>query len=230
MKLHECYSKGKNLQVLNEEQAIINHLLTQLRDKNTGAAQYRHYSGRIMTLLIEEAISKEIKVVKNGGVSPTGASYDSYDLKHAPEKFCGISILRAGDSMLGPLMDAMPEIAVGKILIQRDEKTAEPVFYYCKLPADMAKMERVFLVDPMLATGGSASMAIKKIVEQGVSPDKITFINLVACPDGVDRIQKDYPDVQILTACIDPILNNKKYIIPGLGDYGDRYFASTRPL
>ena len=89
-------------------------------------------------------------------------------------------------------------------------------------------MQRVFLLDPMLATGGSASMAITQIVKSGVSPDKITFINLVSCEEGIERIQKDHPQVKILTAAVDPIINEKKYIIPGLGDYGDRYFASTR--
>lgn len=160
--------------------------------------------------------------------TPTGAKYDHYSMKFKPEEYCGISILRAGDSMLGPIMQLMPDIAVGKVLIQRDEKTAEPVFYYAKVPTDLKEMKRVFILDPMLATGGSASKCIEEIRARGVDCDKIVFINLVCCPTGIARIQKDHPGVKIITAVVDPILNGKKYIIPGLGDYGDRYFASNR--
>jgi len=88
-------------------------------------------------------------------------------------------------------------------------------------------MKKVYLLDPMLATGGSASMAVDKIIENGVSESNITFINLVSCKEGIARLQRDHPDLNILTAHIDPILNNSKYIIPGLGDYGDRYFNSN---
>lgn len=136
--------------------------------------------------------------------------------------------MRAGDSMVDPLVGMIPNISIGKILIQRDEATAQPIYFYSKLPSDVTEMKKVFLLDPMLATGGSASVAIQTIIDKGVEAKKITFINLVACPDGIQRIQNDHPEVNIITANIDPILNGSKYIIPGLGDYGDRYFASTR--
>ena len=129
--------------------------------------------------------------------------------------------------MVGPISQLIPGIAIGKILIQRDEATAEPMFYYTKLPTNIKKMKRVYLLDPMLATGGSASMAVDKIVENGVPASNITFINLVCCKEGINRLQRDHPDINILTAHIDPILNGNKYIIPGLGDYGDRYFNSN---
>ena len=179
-----------------------------------------------MTLLIEEAISHETVIDQTPHFSPTGAEYKHLKLRQPETKMCAVSILRAGDSMLDPVMHLLPDITVGKILIQRNEK-AEPEFLYCKLPTDIASAERVLLVDPMLATGGSASVAIQKIVEAGVSPSNITFVNLVSCEDGIARLQHDHPEVLILTATVDPILNEKKYIIPGLGDYGDRFFRST---
>ena len=173
--------------VLNEQQRIVDYLLSQLRDKNTSTAQYRFFSGRIMTLLLEEAISQEIVIDQTPHYSPTGAEYKHLKLRQPETKMCAVSILRAGDSMLDPVMHLLPNITVGKILIQRNDK-AEPEFLYCKLPTDIASAERVLLVDPMLATGGSASVAIQKIIEAGVAPSKITFVNLVSCEDGIARL------------------------------------------
>ena len=181
-----------------------------------------------MHLLIEEALSQELEVDRGTKhFSPTGSEYDHIKLKHDPQEYACVSILRAGDSMIEPMFGLIPDISVGKILIQRNEK-AEPVFYYSKLPTDIHKSKRVFLLDPMLATGGSASVAISKLIDSGVPADRITFINLVACDNGITRINRDHPDVAILTAVVDPELNHKCYILPGLGDYGDRFFASTR--
>ena len=130
--------------------------------------------------------------------------------------------------MIEPLLTLLPNISVGKVLIQRNERTAEPIFYYSKLPTDIHKAKRVFLLDPMLGTGGSASMAINEIHKRGVPKENITFINLVSCDRGIQRLLKEHPGVHIITACVDPILNEKFYIEPGIGDYGDRFFASTR--
>jgi uracil phosphoribosyltransferase len=170
----------------------------------------------------------ETRISSQNHYSPTGSTYDHYELKHKDSEFCGVSILRAGDSMIEPLLELIPNISVGKVLIQRDEKTAEPVFYYSKLPTDIHKSKRVFLLDPMLATGGSACKAIEEIHNKGVPKENITFINLVSCDRGIQRVLKEHPGVHIITASVDPILNEKCYIVPGLGDYGDRFFASTR--
>jgi len=119
-------------------------------------------------------------------------------------------------------------VMAGKILIQRDETTAEktPKLFYVNLPSDIASQD-VLLCDPMLATGGSATMAISVLVDAGVSPSKIIFINVIACPEGIEALHAKYPQVTIVTTAIDPRLNEHKYIVPGLGDYGDRYFATT---
>ena len=130
--------------------------------------------------------------------------------------------------MIEPLVNLMPNISIGKVLIQRDEKTTEPIFYYSKLPTDIKKAKKVFLLDPMLATGGSACKCIEELHKVGVAYENITFINLVSCDKGIQRVLRDHPGVHILTASVDPILDEKSYIVPGLGDYGDRFFASTR--
>ena len=203
--------------------------MSQLRDRDTSTTEFRHFSNRIMRLLVEEALSQEMTVDSNTHFSPTGTTYEHFKMRHSDHEYCAVSILRAGDSMVEPFFEVMPEIAVGKVLIQRNERTADPEYYYHKLPTDISDMKRVFVVDPMLATGGSASMAIKLVREKGVPAENITFINLVSCHRGLQRIQKDHPEVKIITAVVDPVLNEKCYIVPGLGDYGDRFFASTRP-
>jgi uracil phosphoribosyltransferase len=125
----------------------------------------------------------------------------------------------------------IPGISVGKVLIQRDESTEDkrPVFYYAKLPDDIKDKKRVFVLDPMLATGGSASVCIAKLREVGVKPESITFINLVSVEKGLDRVLGDHPGVNVITASIDDGMNDHKYICPGLGDFGDRYFGSRLP-
>ena len=125
----------------------------------------------------------------------------------------------------------MPGISIGKVLIQRDEESADrkAVFYYSKLPEDIQTKARVFVLDPMLATGGSAEMCINKLISSGVEQSKITFVNLISCPIGLDRLLTQFPELTIITAAVDPILNESKYICPGIGDFGDRFFASKLP-
>ena len=143
----------------------------------------------------------------------------------AESSLCAVSILRAADCMLGEVRVMMPSVAVGKILIQRDEETALPTLFYSKLPPDVA-MRQVLLLDPMLATGGSAVKAIECLVEKGVRPENIIFVNIVCVREGIAAIHSKYPQVKIVTGAIDPILNSKSYIVPGLGDFGDRYFGT----
>jgi uracil phosphoribosyltransferase len=133
--------------------------------------------------------------------------------------------------MMQGVLDLMPGITVGKMLIQRNENSIDKhaVMYYSKLPDDIASKERVFILDPMLATGGSVSMCIDKLKEHGVDEDRITFINMISCESGIAILHKRYPKVKIVTAAIDPVLNEHRYICPGLGDFGDRYFGSRLP-
>lgn len=133
-----------------------------------------------------------------------------------------IPILRAGLSMLEPFLELFPDVAVGYVGLERDEKTAKASSYYCKLPNLTEKV--AIVVDPMLATGGSASQAIKLVKAE--SPHSVILVSVVAAPEGVARMNDDHPDVPIYVAALDRELNDKKYILPGLGDYGDRLFGT----
>lgn len=137
----------------------------------------------------------------------------------------GVSILRAADCMLGVARSMMPSMAVGKVLIQRDENTAQATLIYSKLPPNLSNRP-VLLLDPMLATGGSAVTALKLLVEAGVPPSSIVFVTLVSCRQGIEWVHEAYPQVRIVTGAVDPILDDRKYIVPGLGDFGDRYFGT----
>jgi len=200
------------------------YLFAKIRSEETSNMDFSFYADRLMRILAEEGIArlapKEV-VVK----TPTGDSFIGADVDAS--HMCAVSIVRAGDSLLGAVRACEPGISVGKILIQRDESTEDkrPVIYYSKLPKSIGEMD-VLLVDPMLATGGSAKMAIKNLVEAGCSPTRIMFLNVVACPEGLQALLEAYPDVRVVTAAVDEKLNADKYICPGLGDYGDRYFGT----
>ena len=125
------------------------------------------------------------------------------------------------------VFDFVSSVRIGKILIQRDEATAQPTLYYTKLPPDVAH-RFCLLLDPMLATGGSVLKAIEVLIEHGVTPDRIIFLNLVASPEGLRILEQKYPEVQVVVAAIDGGLDGKKYIIPGLGDFGCRYFGTDK--
>lgn len=122
------------------------------------------------------------------------------------------------------LRDCCRSVRLGKILIQRDEETATPKLFYVKLPDDISE-RYVLLLDPLLATGGSAAMAVDVLLEKGVKQDKIIFLNVLASPEGISVFKEKYPKIKIITGMIDDCLNDKKYVVPGLGDFGDRYYC-----
>ena len=204
-------------------------LLSQLRDKKTDTATFRHYSDRLMRLLVEEALAQEAQVERR--MSPTGESYEHSTVPADTNDFAAVTIMRGGDSMLTEVFNLLPGCPIGKVLIQRDEESADkrPVFYYAKLPENIAAKKRVFVLDPMCATGGTAAMCIQKLVDAGVAEERITFINLITVEQGVAKVMGAHPKVRMLTACVDPVLNGSGYICPGLGDFGDRYFGSKLP-
>jgi len=141
----------------------------------------------------------------------------------ADTSFAIIPILRAGLGMLGGILKLIPTARVGHIGMWRDEKTLKPVEYYCKLPPDLGR-RTIIIVDPMLATGNSVSAAIALVKKSGGR--EIRYMSLLATPQGIDRVTREHPDVQIFTAAVDPELNDRGYIIPGLGDAGDRIFGT----
>jgi len=214
---------GPNVMVVDSRAVEV--LLTKIRDKNTGHKDYVYYTDRLLRILSEECLAflpSVQPVLINTVCGPyTGLSLPAFD------QLCGVSIMRSGDILLEGLRKAVPGLAIGKILIQRKEDDPEkrPKLYYSKLPPDVAK-RHVILVDPMLGTGGSSVMAISELVKAGVKEENITFLNVVSCPEGIAALTKAFPRVRLVTAAVDEKLNEHKYIVPGLGDFGDRYYST----
>ena len=196
-------------------------------DQNTGAADFVHYSKRIMRLLVEETVST-LPTRSLTVSTPTNARYKGSIsiIDSHPHKVCLVSIIRAGDALLESFRELFPAVTVGKLWIQRDEtsSTKDAIHSCTKLPPKVNDMEGVILCDPMLATGGSAITALRTLVHYGVAPGRIVFANVISCPEGLDALAKEFPDVKIVTAWVDEGLNEDKFILPGLGDYGDRFF------
>ena len=202
---------------------LVRALHTAIRAKDASRHTFVTKSDRLVRLLAEEALA--LLPAQPLTVETPCGPYEGVALPDGPA-LCAISILRAADCMLGVVRDMMPDISVGKVLIQRDEATAQPVLMYSKLPPAVGELAGVLLLDPMLATGGSAVTAVRVLCERGVKPESIIFVNVVSCEEGLRALAAAYPQVKVVTGAIDPILNEKKYIVPGLGDFGDRYFGT----
>ena len=198
---------------------LVQHKLTLLRDKNTGTNQFRALVQELAMLLAYEA-TRDLALEETTVETPLTTA-KAYVL--AGKKLGIVPILRAGLGMVDTIVDLIPSAKIGHIGLFRDPETHEPVKYYCKMPPDIAERQ-VFVVDPMLATGGSAADAIMFIKEYGCK--NITLMNILAAPEGIAKIQADHPDVDIYVAAVDEKLNDHAYIVPGLGDAGDRIFGT----
>lgn len=209
----------ENVHVLPQTPQLI-ALLTIIRDKKTERADFIFYSNRIIRLLVEEGLN-HLPTVAHEVTTPVGQTYDGLSFQG---KICGVSIMRAGEAMEQGLRDCCRSVRIGKILIQRDEETTMPRLFYDKLPEDIAN-RWVLLLDPMFATGGSAIMAVEVLKGRGVPEERILFLNLIASPEGVEKFAAKFPKTKVVTAFIDKGLDEKKYIIPGLGDFGDRFYT-----
>lgn len=198
---------------------LITHKLGILRDKNTGTKEFRELVNEIGMFLCYEAMRdielKEIEIETPITKMKTG--------KLDEDKYAFVPILRAGMGLLDGVVRVIPNAKIGHIGMYRDEETFEPVNYFFKVPKDIEKRE-VIILDPMLATGGSAIDAIELLKSKGVK--KIKFLCVIAAPEGIERVEREHPDVQIYCAAIDDHLNEDKYIVPGLGDAGDRIFGT----
>ena len=198
---------------------LLQHKLAILRDKNTGVKEFREVVGEIAALMCYEATrnlpTKEVDIETPIATAKCRVL--------AGKKMAIVPILRAGLGMVDPIIDLIPSAKVGHIGLYRHKVTHEPVKYYCKMPPDISERQ-VFVVDPMLATGGSASDAITFIKEYGCK--SITLMDIIAAPEGIAKVQKDHPDVDIFVASVDEKLNENAYIVPGLGDAGDRIFGT----
>ena len=198
---------------------LIQHKLAILRNKKTGVKEFRELVGEISGLMCYEA-TRNLPTEEVMVQTPV-AQAKCYKL--AGKKLAIIPILRAGLGMVDAMLDLIPSAKVGHIGLYRDPETHQPVEYYCKLPEDIGKRQ-VFVVDPMLATGGSAIAAIDFLKQHGCK--QIIMMNIIGCPEGVKAVQDAHPDVDIYVAAIDEKLNEHAYIVPGLGDAGDRIFGT----
>jgi uracil phosphoribosyltransferase len=199
------------------EHPLAHHLVTHLRDRTTHPALFRTFSNHLTVLLALEA-TRDLPTRERPIETPlepmTGAAL--------AKGLVVVPILRAGLGMLGPIVELFPEVAVGYIGLARDETTAVASAYYRKLPAMRDRV--TLIVDPMLATGGSACQAIAAVKENGAT--EVRLVCVVAAPEGVRAVESQHPDVPIIGAALDRELNDRKYILPGLGDYGDRLYGT----
>lgn len=198
---------------------LIQHKLTIMRDKNTSSKDFRELVSEIAMLMCYE-ITRDLPTTDIEVETPICKTMSK---TLAGKKLAIVPILRAGLGMVDGVLKMIPSARIGHIGLYRDEETHTPVEYYCKLPKDIAERE-VIVVDPMLATGGSAIDAITQIKQRG--PKSIKFMGLIAAPEGIDALAKAHPDVEIYCAALDEKLNENCYIVPGLGDAGDRIFGT----
>ena len=205
--------------VIIMDHPLIKHKIGYVRRKETGTKDFRQTISEIAMLICYEA-TRGLQLQDVDIETPIGPA-TVQELKG--RKLCIVPILRAGLGMVDGMLNLIPTAKVGHIGLYRDPKTFEPVEYYCKLPPDCAERE-IFLVDPMLATGGSISAAITMLKERGCR--KIHLMCILAATQGIERIQKDHPDVDIYAGAEDKELNDHAYIVPGLGDAGDRIFGT----
>ena len=198
---------------------LIQHKLAILRNKKTGVKEFRELISEIAGLMCYEA-TRNLRTEEVMVQTPVAVAKCR---KLSGKKLAIIPILRAGLGMVDSMLDMIPSAKVGHIGLYRDPQTHMPVEYYCKLPEDIGHRQ-VFVGDPMLATGGSAVAAIDFLKKHGCK--QITMMNIIGCPEGVEAVQNAHPDVDIYLAAIDEKLNEHAYIVPGLGDAGDRIFGT----
>ena len=205
--------------VMIMDHPLIQHKIGIIRRQETGSKDFRQLISEIAMLMCYEA-TRDLKLTDVEIETPI-SKMTAKEL--AGKKLAVVPILRAGLGMVDGMLSMIPAAKVGHIGLYRNEETLEPVEYYCKLPKDCAERE-VFVVDPMLATGGSATAAITMLKNKGVK--KIRFMCIVAAPQGIERMQKEHPDVDLYVGALDDHLNETGYIVPGLGDAGDRIFGT----
>ena len=198
---------------------LIQHKLTLIRDNNCSTKEFREIVNEISTLMAYE-VSRDMPLEDVEIETPIGKSIQK---QISGKKVAIVPILRAGLGMVDGMAELLPVARIGHIGMYRDEETLKPTEYFVKLPSDISERQ-VFVVDPMLATGGSAIMAVDALKKRGARD--IRFCSLVAAPEGVKALEEAHPDIDIYTAALDEKLNKDGYIVPGLGDAGDRLFGT----
>lgn len=223
-KLHE---HPNVLAVLSDHSKAVIALLTRIRAADTNCQNFVQLSNRVCHMLVEEGVANSPMAVETTVQTPTQHAFTGLQTPMEMTDCCVISIVRSGDIIADVFKQLHPSTPVGKVLIQRLEHTEDKrsELKWQKIPPNIAQKRTVFVVDPMLATGGSAINCFKVLRDlHGVSPSNIVFLNIISCPEGLHRLQHEFPEVKIVTCDIDAELDADKYICPGVGDYGDRYY------
>jgi uracil phosphoribosyltransferase len=198
---------------------LIQHKLAHIRNKNTGSKDFRELMSEVSLLMAYEAM-RDLELEEKEVETPVARAKVRV---LSGKKLALVAILRAGLVMVDGILKLVPAARVGHIGLYRDPETLSPVQYYAKLPSDIAE-RRVFLLDPMLATGGSASHALALLKERGATGIKL--MSIIAAPEGLERIARDHPETEVVVAAVDERLNDHGYIVPGLGDAGDRIYGT----
>ncbi|CAN6446984.1 unnamed protein product [Victoria cruziana] len=193
---------------------------TLIRDKDIATNDFVFYSDRLIRLVVEHGLG-HLPFTEKQVMTPTGSVYTGVDFC---KKLCGVSIIRSGESMENALRACCKGIKLGKILIHRDGDNGKQLIYE-KLPRDISE-RHVLLLDPVLATGNSANQAIELLIQKGVPESRIIFLNLISAPEGIHTVCKRFPFLKIVTSEIDAALNEEYRVIPGMGEFGDRYFGT----
>lgn len=200
---------------------LIEHHLCTVRDQSTVPSHFRAAVSRL-SVLVGVYATEDLAVEPVAIQTPIAEA----DCHQVTRRVALVPILRAGLGMVDPLLNLLPDAAVWHLGLYRNEETAEPVEYYDKLPKSGAP-NTALVLDPMLATGGSIELAVQRLMEWGV--EEIRVLSIIASRQGVERVQRDFPNVKLYVAAIDPVLNDQSYIVPGLGDAGDRIFDTPQP-
>jgi len=198
---------------------LVQHKLALLRDVETNTKDFRHLMGELAAFLCYEA-TRDLELEEFHVQTPLE---ETPARRVSGKKLGVVAVLRAGLGMLDAVLDLIPVARVGFVGVYRNEETLQPVEYYCKLPSDLAERD-VLVLDPMLATGGSSSAALELCKQRGAV--RVSLLCVVAAPAGIERVAADHPDVTVYAACVDRELNDVGYILPGLGDAGDRLFGT----
>lgn len=196
-------------------------LMTRLRDQETSTEKFRIYSEKICGLLINKVI--ECLPTKVVDIQTPVTSSQGLDLATKVEL---VSVMRSGDALLDTFIKHFPKANISKFLVQRDEVTAEPHFKYMKLSPELASGNCVVITEPMIATGGSLDMVISILIEKGVKEENIIVASVCAAPEGLLHLNSKFPKINVVMTTLDERLNERKYIVPGLGDFGDRFFGT----
>ncbi len=198
-------------------------LMTQLRDKNSSTKAFRAAAKKIGELLVAKVVECIPTTLVEIETPVAPCKGDALD-----QRLDLVSIMRSGDALLDIFIKHFPKASISKILVQRDEETALPVFKYMKLAPSIGQDRPVIITEPMIATGGTLSMVIQLLKEQGVKEENIIIASVCAAPEGVLQLTHQFPHINIVMTALDDNLNEKKYIVPGLGDFGDRFFGTLK--